>query len=143
MLAKLAGDAHGEGSGSRTSYADHRARPLLEHVEDFERHILTGKGNVAGHVADTVRQVKAIVAGCKFHRIADIQASAVVDFLAGLRRDKNATLHGNKQLFSVADVAGLLGVGSGLGPPHGPPRPLGSLTEPPASCASRAPGRLG
>jgi integrase len=59
-------------------------KPLLEHLADYVRY-LTAKGNTAKHVSMTEARVKAALAGCRFVKIADVQPSAVVVFLAELR----------------------------------------------------------
>src|SRR4051812_23290725 len=71
MLAKLAGDAQLASVGIADSFADHRGRPLLEHVDDFRR-FLTARDNCTEHVQKTVAQVRAIIAGCQFETTEDL-----------------------------------------------------------------------
>jgi hypothetical protein len=71
-------------SPDEREYLEHGRRPLTEHVEDFRRYLL-GKGNVPEYVRGTVHQVRAVLEGCQFTRIADMRESAVVEYLAGLR----------------------------------------------------------
>ena len=59
-------------------------RPLVEHIADFEKHLLH-RQRTAQHVQETLHRIRAIRAGCKFHRIADISASRVHEFLSMLR----------------------------------------------------------
>ncbi len=63
----------------------HAKRPLAEHLDDF-RSYLSAKGNTALYVKMTLYRLTAVVDGCRFVRTADIQPSAVVEFLARLRR---------------------------------------------------------
>jgi integrase len=52
------------------------------------------------------------VEGCRFTRIGDIQPSAVVEFLAGLRAQGDGNLDGKQKWFTVAEVAALLNIRS-------------------------------
>jgi hypothetical protein len=63
---------------------EHAKRPLAEHAEDF-RCYLTAKGNTADYVQLTTFRLTAALDACRFVRIGDGQASAVVSFLAELR----------------------------------------------------------
>ncbi len=65
----------------------HAARPLAEHAEDFRR-ALTAKGNRPAYVDMVLSRLTAVLDGCRFVRMADVQSSAVLDFAADLRRDK-------------------------------------------------------
>jgi integrase len=62
----------------------HAKRPLAEHAEDFRRY-LAAKGNTALYVQLLSFRLNAVLDGCRFVRVADLQASAVVEFLARLR----------------------------------------------------------
>jgi integrase/recombinase XerC len=64
---------------------EHAKRPLAEHAEDFRRG-LRAKGNTDEYVAKLHFRLTAVLDGCRFVRLADIQASAVVEFIGGLRR---------------------------------------------------------
>jgi integrase len=128
MLAKLAGDAQLAGVGLADPFAGHRARPLLEHLEDFGRY-LAARGNTTDHVKKTAGLARAVVAGCRFALVGDLQPSAVVEFLAGLRRRREApALEPGREWFGLAEAAALLGVGPEslrtrchVGPLEGPP----------------------
>jgi excisionase family DNA binding protein len=110
MLAKLAGDAQLASVGVADKYEKHRGRPLLEHLEDF-RDNLTHKGNVAEYVDSTYRQARAVIDGCGFEVIDDIEESLVVEFLARVRQPKAVgTLDSSQELFTADQVADLLGV---------------------------------
>ena len=64
---------------------EHAKRPLVEHLADYVRY-LASKGNVSRYVTTFQYRLTAILDNCRFVRIADLQASAVVEFLGGLRR---------------------------------------------------------
>src|SRR5207237_708486 len=76
MLAKLAGDAQLASAGIVDPFAEHRRRPLAEHLKDFGRY-LKAKGNTADHVAKTVARCQAVIEGCRFLYTDDVQPSAV------------------------------------------------------------------
>src|SRR5262249_36313133 len=59
-------------------------RSLAEHLDDFAK-ALEAKGNSSFHVEVVTARAKRIVDGCRFRYYADIRASAVLDFLNGLR----------------------------------------------------------
>jgi site-specific recombinase XerC len=63
----------------------HAVKRLSEHLADYRRY-LTAKGNTPGHVDLTDARIRAALAACKFVRAADVQPSAVLGFLAELRR---------------------------------------------------------
>jgi len=62
----------------------HARTPLAEHAEDFRRH-LAAKGNTESYVAKTLFRLTAMLDGCRFVKIADIQSSAIVEYLGTLR----------------------------------------------------------
>jgi integrase len=74
---------------------DHAKRPLAEHAEDFRRY-LAAKQNTSDYVALTFARLSTVLDGCRFVRPADLQPSAVVEFLEQLRR-------GGKSLKTVND----------------------------------------
>jgi len=63
----------------------HAKTPLAEHLQDFDRY-LTARGNTPAYVSKTITRICVCLDACRFVRIADIQPSAVVEFLAGLRQ---------------------------------------------------------
>jgi integrase len=109
MLAKLAGDAQLAGVGIEDPFADSRGRPLSDHLADFERY-LSGKGDALEHVASTLRQCRAVVDGCRFAKIKDVRASAVVDYLARRRAGSRAGLDPRRQIRTLEELAALAGI---------------------------------
>src|SRR5262245_270599 len=109
MLAKLAGDAQLAGVGIADPYAEHRHRPLLEHLEDFRRY-LAAQNNVAEHVAKTYAQCRAVIEGCGFQRMDEVKPSAVVEFLASLRKAKPVNSTQGPEWFNANELAALLGI---------------------------------
>jgi integrase len=150
MLAKLAGDAQLAGVGIADKYAEHRLRPLVcprcgsrgetadgrpcdcpdkPHLTDYRRY-LAGHDKTAKYVGKTVAHVAGIAGGCGFGHTDDLDAAAVVDFLAGLREARPLPpLPPGQEWFPVEEAAALLGVSADwvqdvirTGPlPPGPP----------------------
>ena len=87
MLAKLAGDAQLASVGIADPFAVHRSRSLLDHLEDFRRY-QSSKGATEKHVQGDYLACLRIINGCAFTRSDDLQAQAVAEFLAALRRDR-------------------------------------------------------
>jgi integrase len=86
LLAKLVTEAAEVRGGVRNPTAlKHRARPLLEHLKDFKAALLA-KGGSAKHAGQTYSRAKKVVEGCKFERLGDVQASAVLEWLAEQRK---------------------------------------------------------
>lgn len=110
MLSKLAGDAQLASVGIVDPFAEHRGRPILEHLEDFTR-FLKARDKCREYVDKTVSQIKAIVAGCEFKTFDDIDAADVADFLADLRQKVNRPeLPAVQEFFSTRDLARILGI---------------------------------
>ncbi len=108
MLAKLVGDTELASVGLVDPFAEHKVRPLLEHLEDFARY-LAAKGHTQGHVEKTVARCRALIEGCAFAHTTDLQPSAVLEFLAGLRKG-GEPLDPGKDWYTVAEVAALCGI---------------------------------
>ena len=67
----------------------HAKRPLAEHLADYVRY-LAGKGDTPAHVALSETRVLVCIDACRFVKIADVQPSAVITFLASLRKPSKA-----------------------------------------------------
>ena len=111
MLAKIAGDSQLAGVGIVDPFAEHRGKPLLDHLEDYRRY-LAGKGDTPGHVAKSHSRIKAVLEGCRFSLADDLQATAVVEFLAGLRDQGPArvVLDPARQWYTRRELAAAIGV---------------------------------
>jgi integrase len=81
MAARLERAAARRREGIVTPHDERLKRPLAEHLDDFRRY-LASKGNCDEHVNRTARLVWAVLQGCGFERWADIQPSAVSEYLA-------------------------------------------------------------
>ena len=100
MLRELHRKAQQEAAGDVDHFAEHRKRPLADHLNDYTQ-FLTGKGNTTDYVAKTRSRVEAIVAGCGFRRIFDLNPSRVVDFLARLRQAGKSIATSNGYLTAI------------------------------------------
>jgi site-specific recombinase XerD len=76
---------------------EHAKRPLAEHAEDFRRY-LCAKGNTAEYVAKLLYRLTAVLDGCRFIKVGDVQSSAVVEYLGALRRQGKSTKTANDYL---------------------------------------------
>src|SRR5262249_33240295 len=129
MLAKLAGDAQLAGVGIDNAIAEQQGRPLLEHLEDFRR-FMAAKGVTAGYVGKACSHVRAVIEGCSFRTIQDLDAAAVVEFLAELRRSRPLPeVALQQEWYTAVEAAPLLGMTPAdlrllakRGPWVGPPR---------------------
>jgi integrase len=83
MLAELVRD--GERGMVKLPTAAEKRRSLADHLADYERFLLA-KGDGAKHTRDTVYRVNVILNACEADDLADLQPSAVVEALAGLRQ---------------------------------------------------------
>jgi integrase len=74
-----------EQRGVTDPYADHRDRPLSEHVEDFTR-FLESRDNSPDYVKLTTSRVRSIIDGCRFAVIDDLNANCAGGWLKDKRR---------------------------------------------------------
>ena len=72
-------------SGRIDGFDEHFARPVAEHLADYQAH-LEAKRNTAKHVALQMGRIEALCKSCGFRRLSEIQASAVAAFLADARQ---------------------------------------------------------
>ncbi len=69
--------------------AEHRHRPIADHVEDFRTH-LNAKRNTAAHVDRSVSFIEWAIAECEWKSVSDIDAARLASRLAelGAREDR-------------------------------------------------------
>ncbi len=84
MAARLEKEAALAAEGVIDRYKEHRGRPLLEHLKQF-RQALLDSGDTVAHARLTANRVRKALVGCRFALWADIQASRLQNYLAGLR----------------------------------------------------------
>jgi excisionase family DNA binding protein len=108
MLHKLVGDSELAGVGIADPFAEHNARPLADHLEDFRRFLASGT-NGREYVARTVGQVAAVFGGCGFVFVTDLEVPAVAEFLAKFRMSESPEIPADES-FNATEAAGLLGI---------------------------------
>src|SRR5205807_1126841 len=79
---------------------EYAKKPLADHAEDFRRY-LTAKGNTASYVQLVLFRLTAVLDGCHFIRIADVQSSTVIAFLSELRDADKSLKTVNEYLASI------------------------------------------
>ena len=88
---------------------EHVRRPLAEHLEEY-----AAEKQAEGVPAEQVKlvrcRIQAVLDGCKFVFPADIKGTAVLKFLATLRKDKPLPELPQKEKFSPGELAKLLDV---------------------------------
>ena len=62
---------------------------------------MTAKGNTADYVGKVFFRLTEAMGGCRFVKIVDIQPSAVVEFLASLRREGKSVKTANDYLAAI------------------------------------------
>jgi integrase len=114
MLAKLTSDAALAGVGLGDPYAEHRKRPLVKHLADF-RQELEARDNVPRYISEVISRLTALLEGCGFVFIQDLNASRVMDWLADLRRkgQPRVPLEPGKEWFTPKEAAAVLGLKPG------------------------------
>ncbi len=85
LEAKLVKEAELAKAGLVDRYKGHRSRPLTEHLADF-RQALLDKGDTQDHARLTHNRVKAILSGCKFLSVCEVQPSRIQRYLAERRQ---------------------------------------------------------
>src|SRR5262249_37770727 len=79
LAARLERQAARQQEGMVDGFAEHLRRPLSEHLDDFEK-ALAAKNNTPEYVKLVVARIRALLAGCEFHRVGDIRASRVAEW---------------------------------------------------------------
>ncbi|HEY1381947.1 MAG TPA: tyrosine-type recombinase/integrase [Gemmataceae bacterium] len=85
LLADLVKRAEWGEAGVSDPFAEHRARPLAEHLSDFERAI-EAKGKTSKHARQTAFHVRTALDGCKFKLFGEVKPMPVLDWLTAERR---------------------------------------------------------
>ena len=100
--AKLERQAMLGKSGLRDPFAEQRARPLVQHLEDFRKTLLA-RGATEKHVKSTHGEATRLCKACRFYKTTDLAPSRVERYLGELRikgrspRTRNSYLQSIKQ----------------------------------------------
>jgi site-specific recombinase XerD len=100
LAAELERKASREDAGIVDASDAHAKTPLAEQAEDFRRY-LAAKGNTKEYVARILYRLTAVLDGCRFVKIGDVQASAVVEYLGTLRSEGKSVKTANDYLAAV------------------------------------------
>ena len=87
-------------AGITDPFEDHAKRPLVDHVEEYRRH-LSAKEDADTHVRQTASYIKKILEGCSFRTIREISASRVSSWLADLRTKGKGIRTSNAYLTAI------------------------------------------
>jgi integrase len=124
MLADKVREAARAGAGMADPHAEHRGRPLSEHLADWEAELRTrpvGKRRrppTAKQVALKVGRARRLLEGCGFRLAGDITLAKVQEYLDGLTAERAAPpLAPDKAEFTKAEAAQALGVSPSAVPP--------------------------
>ena len=111
MLAELVKKADLAKVGIVDPFEQHRGRPLAEHLADFEAS-LRAKGSTAKQVRQKIGRVRRVLNGCGFVLMADLSASRVQQYLAGLKDNGRPLppLEPGKDSFTRNELAAAIGV---------------------------------
>lgn len=126
ILRKKLADLDLEAAGIVDPFGKHKARPLAEHLDDYQA-VLTAKGSTAEHVTKTVERIRAVLDWCEMTALADLDPARVSIFLTDLRRDeapiKVPPPPPKQKGFRPGEVAALFGISvtglAGLAERHG------------------------
>ena len=108
MLSDLAAQSRKEKHGLGDRYKKHRNTPLADHLSDYRSH-LEASGDCEEHVEKTLRQLEAVVKGCRFTTLWDISATTVQVFVGKLRVNKDGDLP-EQEHFTTSQAAAALGI---------------------------------
>src|SRR6516162_5460533 len=111
LLNKLLADAAMRQHGMGDPFADHKKKPLADHLTDF-RCALFAKGNSPDYVELVLGRLHALVDGCGWRTLTDLSASQADEWLARQRTSSRpaAALPTDRDAFSPRETAKLLGV---------------------------------
>jgi integrase len=110
MLADLVDKAERGEVGWDSPVTRAQAVPLREHLDAYARY-LAAKGDSPGHVQKAPSRCRKVLDGIKAESVGDLQPSAVMEFLAGLREAPPAPeLPPGQEWFTKAQLVAALGV---------------------------------
>ena len=108
LAARLERDAARRQEGMIDPCVESHRKPLAEHLDDYRRCLLA-KGDTAEHADKTHARCRAVLDGCRFVFIPDLSASAVAEFLHGLRQEAaGPELPPGQEAFTKAELVRLL-----------------------------------
>jgi integrase/recombinase XerC len=109
MLRKLQADAALASVGIVDPFSTSKTRPLTEHLAEYHTH-LAAKNNTLEYVSLTISRVRAVMDGCGFVTVADLQPSRVNEWLLGLQAPQAVMTIPSQESFTPNEAAALLGI---------------------------------
>jgi integrase/recombinase XerC len=110
-LAELIRERERGEVGIADPHLAHRKRPLSEHIDDFEQ-ALAARGSGADHVEQAAARVRrALIGGCGFVRLGDIDPSKVTKWLRSQQEAAEVVeIPSDRELFTIQDIAAMVGL---------------------------------
>src|SRR5262249_21234502 len=108
LAARLEKKAARQQEGMEDGFEQYRRVPLTVHLEDYRGH-LQAKNDCQRHVAETGVRGRALLDGCAFKFIADLDADRLARWLAEFRRDGRSVSTSNGYLRAVKGFSAWLG----------------------------------
>jgi len=104
LLAKLVKDIEHRKAGIRTGDTDAAAKPLADHLAEWERH-LKANGRTDEYIRWKLARVRRVFDGCGFVFARDLDAAAVENTLHALRTNGGSIQTANDYLQAVKQFA--------------------------------------
>ena len=110
LLAGIEKKVERRRSGLTDAADDHSRRPLAQHLDEYAQ-VLASKGDSGDLVKRTLANVAAVLTGCGFAMLGDVDVSAVARWLNAKREGgEPVMIPVGVEAFEVKDVAAILGV---------------------------------
>ena len=104
MLNRLLSEAAMARVGLGDPYADHRKKPLAEHLDDWEADLLARK-RTGKHAALSANRARRVAEACKFRMLGDLSASAVQAHIGEMSADGSSVSTCNHHLTAIKGFA--------------------------------------
>jgi len=99
-FVELVKRARREAAGDIDPFEDHRKRPLVEHVEEFENGLLA-KGVTEKQAGQAAARCRKIIEACRFEKLVDLSPSAVANYLRERRQKGMGIQSSNHYLAAI------------------------------------------
>ena len=110
---QLAAETERKASRVRSGFTDpaeeHARRPLVDHLKDYAA-ALEAKGGTIAHVHQTAGRISALLSGCGFAFLQDVDTAKASDWLNALRRNSNPVAVPVGDSLTPAATAKLFGI---------------------------------
>ena len=110
---QLAAETERKASRVRSGFTDpaeeHALRPLVDHLKDYAL-ALEAKGGTLAHVHQTAGRITALLSGCGFAFLQDVDTAKASEWLTGRRRNGVPVEFPTGDTFTPGEAAKLLGI---------------------------------